>query len=88
MGSKPDQGEGHQVQREIDMVITGLLSEKWLAISSGASKLRMPQIRGWVAKGSGLEVEDVMVRFGWLRENGPGATMMVEVNGVRIEGSR
>ena len=40
---------------------------------AGASKLRMPQIRGWVAKGSEVEVEDAMVRFGWLRENGPGA---------------
>ena len=37
----------------------------------------MPQITGLVNKGSGVEVEDVMVRFGWLRENGPGATLMV-----------
>ena len=38
----------------------------------GASKLRMPQIRGWVAKGLEVEVKDAMVRFGWLKENGPG----------------
>ena len=45
---------------------------------AGASKLRMPQIRGWV------EVEDAMVRFCWLRENGPGASLMVEVKEGRI----
>ena len=55
---------------------------------AGASKLRMPQIRGCVAKGSGVEVKDVMVRFGWLRENGPGAALMVEVNLCRIKGSK
>ena len=31
---------------------------------AGAYNLRMPQIRGWVAKGLELEVDDAMVRFG------------------------
>ena len=56
---------------------------KW----AGTSKSRTPQIQGWVAKGSWVEVEDVMVRFGWLRENGPRAALMVEVKEGRIEGS-
>ena len=55
---------------------------------AGASKLRIPQIRGWVAKGSEVEVEDAMVRFGWLRENGPGASLMVEIKEGRIEVSK
>ena len=55
---------------------------------AGASKLRMPHIQGWVAKGSEVEVEDAMVRFGWLRENGPGASLMVEVKEGRIEASK
>ena len=31
-------------------------------------------MRGWVTEGSKVEVEDTMVRFGWLRKNGPGAS--------------
>ena len=55
---------------------------------AGASKLRMPQIQGFVAKGSEVEVEDAMVRFGGLRESGPGASWLVEIREGRIEGSR
>ena len=39
---------------------------------AGAYKLRMPNIRGWVTKGSEVDVEEVMMRFGWLREREPG----------------
>ena len=92
MGRNPDQGEGQQVQRDgpgnnwftFRRMASNLIKVK----DAGASKLRMPQIRGWVAKGSGVEVEDVMVRFGWLRKNGPGAALMLEINEGRIEGSR
>ena len=52
---------------------------------AGSSKLRMAQIRDWVAKGWGVEVEDAMVRFSWKRENGPGASLMVGVKGGRVE---
>ena len=47
---------------------------------AGFSKLKVNQIRGCVAKVWGVEVEDAMVRFGWKRENGPGASLMVGVN--------
>ena len=47
---------------------------------ASSSKLRMAQIQGWVTKGWGVEVEDAMMRFGWQRENGPGAS--------RVEGSQ
>ena len=66
-------------------------SNNWFTfrrMASNLSKLRMPQIRGWVAKGSGREVEDAMVRFGWLRKTGPGASLMIEVKEGRIEGSK
>ena len=46
---------------------------------AGSTKLKMAQIRGWFSKGWGVEVEDAMVRFGWQRENGPGASLMVGV---------
>ena len=55
---------------------------------AGTYKLRMPKIRCGVATGSGVEVEEVMVRFGWLREKRPGASLMLEVKEGRIEGSQ
>ena len=48
----------------------------------------MAQIRRWVTKGLGVEVEDVMARFGWHRENGPGASLMVGVKERMVEGSQ
>ena len=65
--------------KEIDLVITGLLSEEMASNlirvkEAGSSKLRMTQVQGWVAKGSRVEVKDAMVKFGWQMENGPGAS--------------
>ena len=39
-------------------------------------------------QGLGVEVDEVMMRFGWLRESGPGPALMVAVKGGRIVGSR
>ena len=68
------EGRIHKVQGKLDWEIIGLLSEEMAnqlikVMKAGSSKLRMAQIRGWVTKGWGEEVEDTMVRFGWQREN-------------------
>ena len=55
---------------------------------ASSSKLEPTQVCGWVARGWGDEVEDAMERFGWQREHGPGATLMVGVKEGRVEGSQ
>ena len=55
---------------------------------AGSSKLKANQIQGWVAKVWGVEVEDAMVRFGWKRENGPEAYLIVGVKEGRVNGSQ
>ena len=46
---------------------------------AGASKLRMPRYEAGSPRARRVKIEDVMVTYGWLRENGPGDALMVEI---------
>ena len=62
---------------------------KKITIKKSRSKAKETHMRGWVARGYGQEVTSNMVRAGWKRALGPGATLMVTVGKEgEMEGSK
>jgi hypothetical protein len=71
---KPDQEEIFHIQRKYMVEINGLLSDE---MASNLIRVKVDPGRRLGCKGWGEEVEDAMVRFGWQRENGLGAALLL-----------